>query len=81
MENMNHTEPHVIDPQVAVAAAILYGKLRDHEVLSADVARVDDLYEVIIHSEWMDYDCYVDASTGEVLGFQSAPAEEHRLGA
>ena len=36
----------------------------------------DGLYEVLLHSEWMDYDCYVDASNGEVLGFQSQPAEE-----
>ena len=30
------------------------------------------------YEEWFitDYDCYVDASNGEVLGFQSQPAEE-----
>ena len=66
----------MIDPQVAVAAAVLYGNLRNREVLSADVSYADGLYEVLLHSEWMDYDCYVDASNGEVLGFQSQPAEE-----
>ena len=63
------------------AAAVLYGNLRDREVLSADVSLADGLYEVLLHSEWMDYDCYVDAATGEVLGLQSAPVEACRLGA
>ena len=76
MKTMNDTTSHVIDPQVAVAAAVLYGNLRNREVLSADVSFADGLYEVLLHSEWMDYDCYVDASNGEVLGFQSQPAEE-----
>ena len=76
MKTMNDITAHVIDPQVAVAAAVLYGNLRSREVLSADVSFADGLYEVLLHSEWMDYDCYVDASNGEVLGFQSQPAEE-----
>lgn len=76
MKTMNDMTSHVIDPQVAVAAAVLYGNLRNREVLSADVSYADGLYEVLLHSEWMDYDCYVDAFNGEVLGFQSQPAEE-----
>ncbi len=76
MKTINDMTAHVIDPQVAVAAAVLYGNLRSREVLSADVSFADGLYEVLLHSEWMDYDCYVDASNGEVLGFQSQPAEE-----
>ena len=76
MKTMNDMTSHVIDPQVAVAAAVLYGNLRNREVLTADVSYADGLYEVLLHSEWMDYDCYVDASNGEVLGFQSQPAEE-----
>ena len=76
MKTMNDMTSHVIDPQVAVAAAVLYGNLRNREVLSAYVSYADGLYEVLLHSEWMDYDCYVDASNGEVLGFQSQPAEE-----
>ena len=76
MKTMNDMTSHVINPQVAVAAAVLYGNLRNREVLSADVSFADGLYEVLLHSEWMDYDCYVDASNGEVLGFQSQPAEE-----
>lgn len=76
MKTMNDMTSHVIAPQVAVAAAVLYGNLRNREVLSADVSFADGLYEVLLHSEWMDYDCYVDASNGEVLGFQSQPAEE-----
>ena len=76
MKTMNDMTSHVIDPQVAVAADVLYGNLRNREVLSADVSFADGLYEVLLHSEWMDYDCYVDASNGEVLGFQSQPAEE-----
>lgn len=76
MKTMNDMTAHVIDPQVAVAAAVLYGNLRSREVLSADVSFADGLYEVLLHSEWMDYDCYVNASNGEVLGFQSQPAEE-----
>lgn len=76
MKTMNDMTSHVIDPQVAVAAAVLYGNLRNREVLSADVSFADGLYEVLLHSEWMDYDCYVDASNGKVLGFQSQPAEE-----
>ena len=76
MKTMNDMTAHVIDPQVAVAAAVLYGNLRSREVLSADVSYTDGLYEVLLHSEWMDYDCYVDASNGDVLGFQSQPAEK-----
>ena len=76
MKTMNDMTSHVIGPQVAVAAAVLYGNLRNREVLSADVSYADGLYEVLLHSEWMDYDCYVDASNGEVLGFQSQPVEE-----
>ena len=81
MKTVNDMTSHVINPQVAVAAAVLYGNLRDREALSADVSLADGLYEVLLHSEWMDYDCYVDAATGEVLGLQSAPVEACRLGA
>ena len=53
MKTMNDMTSHVIDPQVAVAAAVLYGNLRNREVLSADVSFADGLYEVLLHSEWL----------------------------
>lgn len=66
-----------ISAYTAILAVIAYAKLTETEVCDVSVRRADGLYEVQFASDWMQYDCFVDERSGEVLGFDSRPLPEH----
>ena len=43
------------------------------ELTGEEVTLDNGYYEVRFTSDWMEYDCYVDAATGEVPGLTAAP--------
>ena len=65
-----------ISGEAAILAAIGYAQLTKEEAGGINVRRADGLYEVTFASDWMTYDCYVDAADGEVLGFDQSPLPE-----
>ena len=65
-----------ISGNAAIHAAIEYAQLIGQEVYHINARRTDGLYEVTFETDWMRYDCYVDAADGEVLGFDQAPVSE-----
>lgn len=65
-----------ISGNTAILAAIQYVRITEREVGNIDVRRADGLYEVTFETDWMTYDCYVDAADGEVLGFDCSPVSD-----
>ena len=65
-----------ISGNAAILAAIGYAQIAAGEAGNIAVRRTDGLYEVTFESDWMRYDCYVDAIDGEVLGFDCEPLPE-----
>ena len=41
--------------------------------LSEEITLDNGYYEVRFTSDWLQYDCYVDAATGEVPGITTMP--------
>ena len=66
---------------VALSEAARSAGVDVSEIADEEITLDNGYYEIRFTSDWMEYDCYVDASNGEVLGFQSTPVEECRLGA
>ena len=65
-----------ISGNTAILAAITYAQLSEREAGNIAVRRTDGLYEVTFESDWMRYDCFIDAYDGEVLGFDPEPQPE-----
>lgn len=71
----------------AAAAAVEYAGLRREEVCCTLISRANGLYEIAFRTDWLKYDCYVDAQSAQVLGFSFEPipdaerAEYHTGGA
>ncbi len=51
--------------------------LNSDDVEFYDVKLEDSLYEMVVYTTWMRYDCYVDTETGEVVGLSSEPMLLH----
>lgn len=68
-----------IPGSAAILAAVEYAGLTEQEVYDVSVRSTDGLYEVTFATDWMRYDCYVDAADYEVLGFDSAPIPERLM--
>ncbi|MBE7004111.1 MAG: hypothetical protein E7425_07480 [Ruminococcaceae bacterium] len=66
-----------ISANTAILCAVNYAKLNEQEVGDIGVRHADGLYEITFSTDWMQYDCFVDESDGEVLGFDSRPLPEH----
>lgn len=66
-----------ISANTAVLAAVAYAKLNEEDVGNVDIRRTDGFYEVMFSSDWTQYDCFVDETDGEVLGFDCRPLPEH----
>lgn len=55
--------------------AISYADLENYDIYGLTVLCDNGLYEVSFYTDVMDYLFYVEASTLEVLGFDSAPVD------
>ena len=62
-----------ISSDTAAAAAVEYAGLRREEVCCTLISRANGLYEIAFRTDWLKYDCYVDAQSAQVLGFSFEP--------
>ena len=63
-----------VSPTRALHAALRYGKLGSEDICCVSFEMQQGLYALRFRSDWLLYDSYVDACSGEVLGFSFEPA-------
>ena len=67
----------IINAAEALKAVLNELHLNSDDVEFYDVKLEDSLYEMVVYTTWMRYDCYVDTETGEVVGLSSEPMLLH----
>jgi len=67
----------IINAAEALKAVLNELHLNSDDVEFYDVKLEDSLYEMVVYTTWMRYDCYVDSETGEVVGLSSEPMLLH----
>lgn len=65
-----------INVKTALNHALDYTKLRRDDVRVKDTAHEQGLYYLAFCTDWLNYECYVDDKTGEVLGINYYPTSE-----
>ena len=66
----------VISAKAAIEKAAAYAGIMPAEIRDVTVRyEKDSLYFTAFHSEWMSYECYIDAFSGEVCGFLNEPID------
>lgn len=65
-----------INVKTALNNALDYAKLDRRDVRVKDTAHETGLYYIAFATDWLNYECYVDDSTGEVLGINYYPTTE-----
>ena len=58
---------------VALSEAARSAGVDVSEIADEEITLDNGYYEIRFTSDWMEYDCYVDAATGEVPGITSMP--------
>jgi len=58
---------------VALSEAARSAGVNTTEITDEEITLDNGYYEVRFTSDWLQYDCYVDAATGEVPGITSMP--------
>ena len=57
----------------ALSEAARSAGVNESEITGEEITLDNGYYEVRFTSNWLQYDCYVDAATGEVPGITSMP--------
>lgn len=65
-----------INVKTALNIALDYTKLERKDVRVKDTAHEQGLYYLAFCTDWLNYECYVDDKTGEVLGINYYPTSE-----
>lgn len=71
--NNNHFHPLNLTAEAALREAAHTAGVDRTDIRDEEVTLDDGYYEVRFLSDWMQYDCYVDAATGEVPGLTATP--------
>lgn len=58
---------------VALSEAARSAGVNTSEITDEEISLDNGYYEVRFTSNWLQYDCYVDAATGEVPGITTMP--------
>ena len=58
---------------VALSEAARSAGVETNEITDEEITLDNGYYEVRFTSNWLQYDCYVDAATGEVPGITTMP--------
>lgn len=58
---------------VALSEAARSAGVNTNEITDEEITLDNGYYEVRFTSNWLQYDCYVDAATGEVPGITTMP--------
>lgn len=59
-----------------INAAIRELAIDNETVYIVSSETTDEYFEVVLWTEWLRYDCYIDRVTGDLLGVDTEPAEE-----
>lgn len=60
----------------ALEAALQYAGLSREQIRCRLFRRQGGLYELEFYTDWLNYDCYVDAESLQVLGFSFMPSAD-----
>lgn len=63
-----------VSPTRALHAVLRYAKLSSEDICCVSFEMQQGLYALRFRSDWLLYDSYVDACSGEVLGLSFEPA-------
>lgn len=63
----------MINERDAIMLVMSYAGLEGRPVENRQITCSDGLYEVCFRTTELVYDCYVDAASGEILGFSFEP--------
>ena len=63
---------------VALSEAARSAGVNTNEITDEEITLDNGYYEVRFTSDWLQYDCYVDAATGEVPGITTMPLPGRR---
>ena len=63
----------IISISSAIQAAADYAGFSAEDIRCTDKRYANGLFAISFDTDWSRYDCFVDAATGEVLGFNSEP--------
>ena len=63
----------IISISSAIQAAADYAGYALEDIRCTEKHYANGLFEIGFDTDWSRYDCFVDAATGEVLGFNSEP--------
>lgn len=73
---MKHiTINNIISSAEAMEAALDYVSENKNDLSYSSIVCHEGLYEICFGTTFMDYELYVDANSGEVLGVESVPTE------
>lgn len=67
-----------INVKAALNNALDYARLDRREVRVKNTAHDEGTYYLAFCTDWLNYECYVDDKTGEVLGFNAYPTSEEQ---
>lgn len=65
-----------INVKTALNNALDYAKLDRSDVRVKDTAHGEGTYYLAFCTDWLNYECYVDDKSGEVLGINYYPTSE-----
>lgn len=57
----------------AIAAAVKYASITHETVYAPSATLEDSFFHVVFYTDWTMYECYVDAATMDVPGFNHEP--------
>lgn len=63
----------IISISSAIQAAADYAGFSTEDIRCTEKHYANGLFEIGFDTDWSRYDCFVDAATGEVVGFNSEP--------
>lgn len=57
----------------ALTAALNETRLQPRDISDVNIEKQGELFYISFHTDWQQYECYVDAETFRVLGLNFAP--------
>lgn len=67
-----------INVKIALNNALDYAKLDRRDVRMKNSTHDEGLYHLTFCTDWLNYECYIDDKTGEMLGINYYPTSEEQ---
>lgn len=69
----------IVSPQIALSLALQSAGLRGEDIFHLKNEYSEELYHICFDTNWLHYEFYVDAVSGEILGLNTEPMSETEL--